>query len=200
MTESRLRCTFSHARSLALLDRVGSVGALIAAIAAPCCFPLFAALSAAVGLGARSMTIVLHVQAFAALSFSVSPLPSRGIGTSTSDPRITERHRWLTLLSRLRSGTLYGGLFGLLAATVWNYFVRVVRVQASRSCAQSSRVLAAIQADETMHERLLVLHDCPACHARLKPAAETAVYLQLWLGHVSHSAVHQAVPEFDHDI
>src|SRR5436190_24175777 len=29
------------------LDRIGSLGAIVAAIAAPCCFPLFAALGAA---------------------------------------------------------------------------------------------------------------------------------------------------------
>jgi hypothetical protein len=39
-------------RLLTFLDGIGSVGALFAAIAAPCCFPLFAGAIAAVGLGA----------------------------------------------------------------------------------------------------------------------------------------------------
>ena len=40
------------------LDQLGSLGALIAAIAAPCCFPLFAAVGTAVGLGlSRNMKI-----------------------------------------------------------------------------------------------------------------------------------------------
>jgi hypothetical protein len=39
-------------RLLTFLDGIGSVGALLAAIAAPCCFPLFAGAMAAVGLGA----------------------------------------------------------------------------------------------------------------------------------------------------
>jgi hypothetical protein len=36
-------------RLLTFLDGIGSVGALFAAIAAPCCFPLFAGAIAAVG-------------------------------------------------------------------------------------------------------------------------------------------------------
>ena len=34
-----------------LLDKIGSIGAVLAATAAPCCFPLLAAVGGALGLG-----------------------------------------------------------------------------------------------------------------------------------------------------
>ena len=55
------------------LDRVGSVGVLIAAIAAPCCFPLFAAVGTAAGLGALGQYegVILYIfQGFAVLTFA----------------------------------------------------------------------------------------------------------------------------------
>ena len=39
-------------RALSALDKLGAVGAFLAAAAAPCCFPLLAAVGAALGLGA----------------------------------------------------------------------------------------------------------------------------------------------------
>lgn len=53
------------------LDRIGSIGALIAAVAAPCCFPLFAAIGAGLGLGALSQYegVILYIfQGFAAIT------------------------------------------------------------------------------------------------------------------------------------
>ena len=58
---------------LSLLDRIGSVGVLLAAIAAPCCFPLFAAIATATGLGALGPyegTILYIFQGFAALTLA----------------------------------------------------------------------------------------------------------------------------------
>jgi len=165
-------------RSLVLLDRVGSIGALLAAIAAPCCFPLFAALSAALGLGAlgRYETIVLYAfQAFALLSLA---------GLALAVPR--HRHFGPVILGLLSVAllaytfyrafdviTLYGGLFGLLAATLWNYL-------SSRRPHRRQTILRSVitcprcgqQAEETMPTNAcLFFYDCPACHARLKPAA-----------------------------
>ena len=40
------RAAHQFLKSMVSLDRIGSVGALIAALAAPCCFPLFAAVGA----------------------------------------------------------------------------------------------------------------------------------------------------------
>ncbi len=62
------------------LDRVGSIGALIAAIAAPCCFPLFAAVGTAAGLSGlgRFEGIILYIfQGFAVLTLAGLALSCR---------------------------------------------------------------------------------------------------------------------------
>jgi len=163
--------------SLALLDRVGSIGALVAAIAAPCCFPLFAALSAAVGLGALSgyeATVLYLFQGCALISL---------LGLAFAVPR----HRHLgplvlgfisvavlgyTFYYSFQHAALYAGLFGLLAATLWNYL-------SSRRLGQQPILRSVItcpqcghQAEEIMPTNAcLFFYDCPACHATLKPAA-----------------------------
>ena len=53
------------------LDRIGSVGALIAAIAAPCCFPIFAAIGTMTGMAALGPyeNVILYIfQGFALLT------------------------------------------------------------------------------------------------------------------------------------
>src|SRR5437867_3647896 len=109
------------------LDRIGAIGALVAAVAAPCCFPIFGATATVLGLGAlgRYETIVLYVfQVFSLLSLlglalafrnhrNVGPLALGLI--SVGALMFTFYHSFLT-------ETLYGGLFGLFAATIWNYF------------------------------------------------------------------------------
>jgi len=62
------------------LDRIGSIGALLAAAAAPCCFPLLAAVAAASGLTllGRFETTVLYVfQGFALVAILGLPLNYR---------------------------------------------------------------------------------------------------------------------------
>src|SRR5712691_10968210 len=44
--------SMGNSRALSALDKFGAVGAFLAAAAAPCCFPLLAAVGAALGLGA----------------------------------------------------------------------------------------------------------------------------------------------------
>ena len=83
-------------RFLTFLDGIGSVGALFAAIAAPCCFPLFAGVIAAVGLGALGKFegfALYALQGFALLS-----LFGLALGSATPQPlavrtRCRERRR-----------------------------------------------------------------------------------------------------------
>jgi MerC mercury resistance protein len=115
-------------RLLTFLDGIGSVGALFAAIAAPCCFPLFAGVITAVGVVAlgKSEGFALYAfQGFGLLSLLGLALAVR-----------QHRSPWpfvlgVTSVAALAwsfYGTfshlaLYGGLFGLLAATFWNRFL-----------------------------------------------------------------------------
>jgi hypothetical protein len=158
------------------LDRVGSVGALIAAIAAPCCFPLFAAIGTAAGLSALGQYegVILYIfQGFAVLTLA-------GLGFSVW------RHRDFaplivgTLSCALLASHFYfefsrlalsGGLFGLIAATMWNY-LRTRRgqqpiLQSTITCPHCGH-----KSNETMPtDACLFFFECPACNARLKPRA-----------------------------
>ena len=165
-------------RAVASLDRIGSLGALVAAIAAPCCFPLFAAVGTAVGLGAlgRYESTVLYLfQGFALLSliglafaFSQHRNPAPLIlGVISAGALAYNFYHSFSLTA------LYGGLFGLLGATGWNYFV-------SRRQGRAGPILHSVitcpkcghRAEETMPTNAcLFFYDCPACQARLKPNA-----------------------------
>lgn len=164
-------------RGLALIDRVGAIGALEAAVAAPCCFPLFAAVAAALGLGALGHyeTIVLYLfQAFALLSLlglALAFRQQRRVGPLVLGFGSVALLAY-TFYRSFQVATLYGGLFGLLAATVWNYLSSRRRhhispiLQSIITCPQCGH-----RAEETMPTNAcLFFYDCPACHARLKPA------------------------------
>ena len=162
---------------LASLDRFGSLGAFVAAVAAPCCFPLFAALAATLGLGALAPyeAIVLYAfQGFALLSLvglvfafrqhrRAGPLILGVI--SVAILAYAFYHSFYPTI-------LYIGLFGLLAATFWNY------VSSCRRGATAPILRSIItcphcghRVDESMPTNAcLYFYDCPACHVRLKPA------------------------------
>ena len=155
------------------LDRVGAVGALIAAIAAPCCFPLFAAVGTAAGLGVlgRYEGVILYLfQGFALLSLAGLAFSARRHRTFA--PLIVGAlscaslgyHFYVTF----SLVALYGGLFGLILATIWNYFsgrAKAPLLQSMIKCPHCGH-----RTEETMPTNAcLFFFDCPACHARLKP-------------------------------
>lgn len=156
------------------LDRIGSAGALVAAIAAPCCFPLFAAVGTAAGLSALGQYegVILYIfQGFAlltlaglALSFrqhrDFAPLIVGTLGCAA----LAYHFYWEFSLP-----ALYGGLLGLIAATVWNYLskgrMKQPVLQSTITCPKCGH-----RVEETMPTNACVFfYDCPACHARLKP-------------------------------
>ncbi len=158
------------------LDRIGSAGVLLAAIAAPCCFPLFAAVAAGVGLGVlgRFETTVLYIfQGFALLAVT-------GLGLGYRAHRNLGPFA-LGLLSGValaysfygswRTELLYVGLFGIVIASVWNWIF-------TRAIAKSEPLLQSVitcpscghRAEETMPTNAcLFFYDCGHCNARLKP-------------------------------
>ena len=156
------------------LDRIGSAGALVAAIAAPCCFPLFAAVGTAAGLSALGRyegVILLIFQGFALLTLAglaFSFRRNRNFGPliiGVVSCAALASHFYLSFSLAL----LYGGLFGLIAATVWNYLStsRTKRplLQSTITCPKCGH-----QSEETMPTNAcLFFYDCPACHVRLKP-------------------------------
>lgn len=158
------------------LDRVGSLGALIAAIAAPCCFPLFAAVGTAAGLSALGQyegTILYVFQGFAFLTLAGLALSYRRhrnigpliIGALSCAALAYHFYQTFSLPA------LYSGLFGLIAASFWNYLagstVRRPILKSTITCPRCGH-----RAAETMPTNAcLFFFDCPACQARLKPLA-----------------------------
>ena len=175
-------------RLLTFLDGIGSVGALLVATAVPCCFPLFAGVITTVGLvtlGNFESFALYALQGFALLSLFGLALAVR-----------QHRSPWPLVLGvtslvalawslhgAFSQGVLYGGLFGLLAATVWNRLLshcyRCGTPERSSSGVPSRQpVLQSIitcpecgrRATEIMpSDACVFVYDCPACHARLKP-------------------------------
>ena len=156
------------------LDRVGSVGALLAAIAAPCCFPLFAAVGTAAGLGVLGQYegVILYIfQGFAILTLAGVAFSFRQhrnpapliVGVLSCAALAYHFYQSFSLAA------LYSGLFGLIAATVWNYLSRdrtkepVLR--STITCPQCGH-----RAEETMPTNAcLFFYDCSRCGAKLKP-------------------------------
>jgi len=156
------------------LARIGSAGAVMAAIAAPCCFPLFAAIGTAAGLAVLEPydgVILLVFQGFALLTLAGLALSFRR--NQRAGPLIIGLvscaalaiHFYLSFFLTL----LYGGLFGLIAATVWNHF----RTGGAKPPVLESRITCpkcGHQSNETMPTNACVFfYDCPACQVRLKP-------------------------------
>jgi hypothetical protein len=156
------------------LDRIGSAGALVAAIAAPCCFPLFAAVGTAAGLstlGHYEGVILYIFQGFALLTLAGLALSFRQhrdfapliVGT-LGCANLAYHFYWEFSLP-----ALYGGLLGLIAATLWNYLSRGRMkqpvLQSTITCPKCGH-----RVEETMPTNACVFfYDCSACHARLKP-------------------------------
>lgn len=156
------------------LDRIGSAGALVTAIAAPCCFPLFAALGTAAGLTALGQYegVILYIfQGFALLTLAglafsfrqhrdFAPLIVGTLGCAN----LAYHFYWEFSLP-----ALYGGLLGLIAAPLWNYLstrrAKHPVLQSTITCPKCGHRI-----EETMPTNACVFfYDCPACHARLKP-------------------------------
>jgi hypothetical protein len=156
------------------LDRIGSAGALLAAMAAPCCFPFFAAIGTALGLGALQQYegIILYIfQSFAALALLgllLSFLRHRNIGPfllGTFACVLVGYHFYRSF----SLPALYGGLFALVAATVWNYLLtrkpNAPILESTITCPHCGQ-----QSVEMMPQNAcLFFYDCPNCGARIKP-------------------------------
>ena len=146
----------------------------MAALAAPCCFPLFAAISAAAGLsvlGDYEGIVLIIFKGFAlitlaGLAFSFKRNRQWGpliIGVVSCG--MLAIHFYVSFSLTL----LYSGLFGLIAATIWNYF----NARRTREPVLTSRITCpkcGHQSEETMPiNACLFFYDCPGCQTRLKP-------------------------------
>ena len=165
-------------RALSVLDKLGAVGAFLAAAAAPCCFPLLAAAGAGLGLGALQSWrgyMDYAIQGFVALS---------ALGGVFA---YWQHHqRWPLAIGLLSTALvffayyasyhvafIYAGLAGLAIAVVWNVIAkrrgsaccRRVELQSTLTCPHCGH-----QKQETMPTNAcLYFYECQSCHATLRP-------------------------------
>lgn len=165
-------------RALSALDTLGAVGALLAAGAAPCCFPLLAAVGTALGLGALQPWggyADYAIQVFALISAGGSVFAFRqhrrawplGIGLASAAVI------FFAFYAGYHVALIYAGLAGLAIAAVGN----VVAKRQVGSCCPRVELQSVItcphcghQKSETMPTDACVhFYECESCHAMLRP-------------------------------
>jgi len=165
-------------RALAVLEKFGAVGAFLAAAAAPCCFPLLAAVGAALGLGALQSWrgyMDYAIQGFVLLSVVGSAFVFR-----------QHRQTWPLSIGLMSAALvffafyvsyhvalIYAGLAGLAVASIWN----VVAKRQASSCGRPVELQSVITCPHCGHQRhetmptdaCVHFYECPGCHAMLRP-------------------------------
>ncbi len=108
-----------------ILDKVGSVGAVIAGAAVPCCFPFLSLFGSILGLGffAQYEGVIMYlIQALVVLALVGSIIAFRGHRKVL--PLIVSVLSTASVLYGMNSGLdiyyIYGGMIGLLLVAVWN--------------------------------------------------------------------------------
>jgi len=161
-------------RTVALLDGLGTVGALVMAFAAPCWLPLFAMIAGAVGitaLGLNEKFVLFALQGFALIALiglasaawrvrQFGPLILGGIGAFVL---------FFSFHARFSALLVYLGLGGLCVASVWNYLLsrkrKDVILQSVITCPKCGQ-----HAEETMPTNAcLFFYECSRCGVMLKP-------------------------------
>lgn len=162
------------------LERIGTIGLFITALASPCCFPLFGFLLTALGIGSFelfggwSMYIFqfLTVVSLAGLYFSyrkhrctwslLAAIPSAALIFYSY--YFIDADYWINYL--------YIGMFGMLCAAGLDYYrMRLhkkgeeVELQSTITCPSCGH-----QKEETMPtDACQYFYECESCHTRLKP-------------------------------
>ncbi len=162
------------------LERIGTIGLFITALASPCCFPLFGFLLTALGIGSFelfggwSMYIFqfLTVVSLAGLYFSyrkhrctwplLAAIPSAALIFYSY--YFVDADYWINYL--------YIGMFGMLCAAGLDYYrMRLhkkgeeVELQSTITCPSCGH-----QKEETMPtDACQYFYECESCHTRLKP-------------------------------
>jgi hypothetical protein len=168
----------NSSNTLSALDKFGAAGTILAAAAAPCCFPLFAAIGAALGMTALQSWrgyMDYAIQGFALISVIGNVFAFR-------------QHRKIgPLVVALASAALiffafyvnyyvafiYAGMGGLAVAVVWNIIAirqggsrcKRLELQSTITCPHCGH-----QKTETMPtDACLYFYECPNCHVMLRP-------------------------------
>lgn len=165
-------------RAISALDKFGAVGALLAAAATPCCFPLLAAAGAALGLGALQSWrgyMDYAIQVFVLISIVGSAFAFRqhrkawplGVGLASAGLA------FFAFYVSYHVALIYAGLAGLAVASMWN----VVAKRQAGSCCRPVELQSVITCPHCGHQRhetmptdaCVHFYECPGCQAILRP-------------------------------
>ncbi len=164
------------------IDRVGTAGMFITALASPCCFPLFGFVLTALGFGSFelfggwTMWVFQAMVLFSLPGFVLSYRKHRCMyPLLIAVPaallifyayHLDDSERWTTLL--------YAGMFGLLAATLVNWYRIRLHNRNNQSVMQLQSIITCPscghQKEETMPtDACQYFYECEHCRTRLKP-------------------------------
>ncbi len=163
---------------LSVLDKLGAAGAVLAAAAAPCCFPLLGAAGAALGLGALQSYrgyMGYVIQAFVLVSAAGNVFAFRGhrqvwpLGIALASTAAVFYAYYISYQTALVSA----GLIGLALAAGWN----LVAKRASKSCRRPIELQSTVTCPHCGHRKqetmptdaCVVVYECQSCHASLRP-------------------------------
>jgi len=168
------------------LDRIGTIGIFIAALATPCCFPLFAFVLSAFGLGSaelfggwteyvfEGLILISLIGFFIAYRQHKNIFPLL-IGLA-SGGLIVYAYNF-----NFDSKTIYAGMFGLLLATGLNYYINRRHKIACATCTVIDGKTVELQSiitcpncghkkKETMPtDACQFFYECEKCKTVLKP-------------------------------
>ena len=158
------------------LDKIGSVGAVITAAMAPCCFPLLGIIGTALGLGAMERfapQLQYAVQIFVVLAWigaliayrahrSILPFALATVGTA-----LCFVHYYFYFSEML----IYSAFSALVLSGIWNTVIRMKKtsmkpnLESTITCPHCGH-----QETETMPtDACQFFWDCPKCGEKLKP-------------------------------
>ena len=167
---------------LLLLDKIGSFGAVIAAAAAPCCFPLLAVVGSALGLGVLQPYkgyAAYAIQALVLLALVGNVIAYRQhrkkipFALGVTSPALI----FFAYHASYSTVLIYAGLIGLAVTAVWNFIesrhlsccstgqARTVELKSTLTCPH-----CGFGKEETMpSDACLFFYECSQCKTKLKP-------------------------------
>lgn len=169
-------------KSRLFLDKIGSVGAVLAAAAAPCCFPLLAAVGSALGLGVLqpykgySAYVIQGLVLLALIGNVIAYRQHRKkfpFTLGVASPALVFFAYYVSYSTAL----IYAALAGLTVTAIWNFIEsrRLSRCSTGQASAVELKSTltcphCGFRKEETMPtDACLFFYECSQCKTMLKP-------------------------------
>lgn len=168
------------------LDRIGTIGVFLTGMMTPCCFPLFAFMLSAFGLGSAELFggwteyIFEGLVLISLIGFFISYKQHKNVLPFLvgiiSGSLIVYAYNF-----NFKSEIIYAGMFGLLAATILNYFINRRSKIACKTCVvidgKTVELESTITCPKCRHKKKEIMptdacqffYECENCKTVLKP-------------------------------